>query len=597
MMIQFPYHRFLPVLVCLPLVLGGEWSPGRAAADDVPHATAGVVMEVEAVVEGELVAEPVGVDASAQLVGLQLLDWALIVLYAASTICLGLYFSRRQKSTGEYFVGSGNMNPILIGVSLFATLLSTISYLSMPGESAGKGPVLLVGQLAMPLVYLIVSVWLLPHYMRQRVTSAYELLETRLGLSVRLLGSVMFLLLRLVWMTLLVYMAAKAMVVMMGLDPRWIPLVVLVTGFVSIIYTSLGGLRAVVITDLMQTLLLFGGALLVLATVTYDFGGFGWFPSEWRTNWDTQPFFPTDLKTRVSVIGTILSVTVWYVATSGGDQTSVQRFMATKDTAAARRALATQLTVGVVVALTLYAVGFALLGYFERHPEYLPAGMNVKDHADELFPRFIAYHLPIGISGLVVSAMFAAAMSSIDSGVNSITAVVMTDFLDRFGLKPVTEKWHVRAARVLAFGIGTIVVLGSTFMKYIEGNITEVTGKTVNLLTTPIFALFFFAVFVRRASPVGVWVGAICGTLTALAIAFSGPLVYALHVHLDIDPGLFDVALITKGDPATGATWTTAEDPISFQWIGPVALIVNLTTGYLACLLFPRHDEAEAKTF
>jgi solute:Na+ symporter, SSS family len=337
----------------------------------------------------------------------------------------------------------------------------------------------------------------------------------------------------------------------------------------------------------MQTLLLYGGALLVLGTVTYEFGGFGWFPTEWRANWDTQPFFPEDAKTRVSVIGTILTITIWYVATTGGDQTSVQRFMATKDTAAARRALATQLTVGVVVALTLFAVGFALLGYFERYPQYLPAGMNVKDNADELFPRFIAYHLPVGISGLVVSAMFAAAMSSIDSGVNSITAVVMTDFLDRFGLKPKTDKGHVRAARLMAFGIGAIVVLGSTFMKYIPGNITAITNKTVNLLTTPIFGLFFFAVFVRRASPIGVWVGAICGTVTAAAIAFSGPLVAALHAHFGVDPALFGVELLTQTDPATGQTWETAEDPISFQWIGPVALAVNLLTGYLTCLVFP----------
>jgi solute:Na+ symporter, SSS family len=531
---------------------------------------------------------------ASERMGLQPLDWALLVLYAGSTIALGVYFSRRQSSTQEYFVGSGNMNPILIGVSLFATLLSTISYLSMPGEAAGKGPVNLVGQLAMPLVFVVVAVWLLPHYMRQRVTSAYELLEVRLGLGIRILGATMFLLLRLVWMTLLVYLAAKAMVVMMGLGPRWIPVVVLVTGTVSIIYTTLGGLRAVVITDLMQTLLLFGGALMVLATVTWDLGGLGWFPTEWQESWDVQPFFSTDPRTRITVVGTILSIFIWYVATAGGDQTSVQRFMATKDTSAARRAFATQLTVGVVVAVTLHAVGFALLGYFQAHPEDLPAGMNIRDHADELFPLFIAYHLPVGISGLVVSAMFAAAMSSIDSGVNSITAVIMTDFLDRFGWKPKTEKGHIRAARGLALTIGTIVVLGSTFMKYIEGNITAVTGKTVNLLTTPIFALFFYAVFVRRATPLGVWVGTICGTLTAVAIAFSGPLVYALHATFGVSPSSFNVELLTRVDEATGQTWTTAEDPISFQWIGPIALAVNLGTGYLTCRLFPRRELSES---
>jgi solute:Na+ symporter, SSS family len=249
-----------------------------------------------------------------------------------------------------------------------------------------------------------------------------------------------------------------------------------------------------------------------------------------------------------------------------------------------------QLTVGVMVAITLNLVGFALLGYFQANPEQLPAGIDIKKNADRLFPRYIGYHLPIGVTGLVVAAMFAAAMSSIDSGVNSITAVVMTDFLDRFGLKPKTEKGHLRAAKFLALVIGAVVVLGSSFMKYIEGNITTVTNKTVNLLTTPIFALFFFAIFVRRSSTVGVWIGAVAGTLTAAAIAFSGPLVYLLHARFGVDPAAFGVDLITRTDTATGETWTTAADPISFQYIGPVALTVNLSVGYIASRIFPARE-------
>jgi len=519
--------------------------------------------------------------------GLQPLDWVIIAIYALSTIGLGAYFSSRQQTTEEYFVGGRNLPPILVGVSLFATLLSTISYLSMPGEALGKGPVTMVGMLALPLVFAVVSYGLLPVYMRQRVTSAYELLEERLGVGIRLLGATLFLLLRVVWMTLLVYLAAKALTVMMGVHPRWIPVIVLVTGMVSVIYTSLGGLRAVVVTDFLQTVLLFGGALLVIGTVTWDFGGFGWFPTQWQPNWDTQPFFSLDPKTRVTVVGTILSIVAWYVATSGGDQTSVQRFMATRDASAARRAFATQLTVAVVVGLTLYIVGFALLGYFLRYPGQLPSGMSVETSADDLFPRYIAFHLPVGVSGLVVSAMFAAAMSSIDSGVNSITAVVLTDYLTRFGKGPKTEQGNVRFARVLAFSLGAIVVLGSSLMKYIPGNITAVTNKTVNLLTTPIFGLFFFALFVRFAKPLGVWIGAICSTITAALIAFSGPIV-ALLARLGVDPATFGVELIVNTDPATGRQWTTAEDPISFQWIGPAALLVNIAVGTAVSWLLSR---------
>jgi SSS family solute:Na+ symporter len=519
--------------------------------------------------------------------GLAVVDWAIILAYAAGTIGLGWYYSRRQGSTEEYFIGSGNMNPFLVGVSLFATLLSTISYLSMPGEALGKGPVNLSVFLTLPAVYYIVAYGLLPVYMKQKVTSAYELLEKKLGLSVRLLGAFLFIILRLIWMSLLVFLTAKAMVIMMGLGDRYIPVVALATGFVAVIYTSLGGLRAVIITDLMQTILLYGGALLVLAIITFDLGGFSWFPTEWKESWDTQPFFPEDLSTRVSFVGAVASFLVWYVCTAGGDQTSVQRFMATADAAAARRAFATQLIVSVIVGGTLGLVGFALLGYFEAHPDLVPAGSSLKANADKMFPHFIGFHLPVGVAGLVVAAMFAAAMSSIDSGVNSITAVVMTDGFDRLGTAQLTERQHVAMARWLAFGSGAVAVIGSSAMGWVPGNISAVTGKTSNLLTTPIFGLFFFALFVPFASPVGAWIGTLIGTLTAVLVAFSGPLVLALHLLWDVDPTTLGTTLVTTVNEATGDTVLSCPDPISFQWISPFAITVNIATGCVASLIFP----------
>lgn len=493
--------------------------------------------------------------------GLVLIDWIIIVTYAGGTIALGYWFSRRQNDTSEYFTGGGHMNPLLIGVSLFATLLSTISYLSMPGEVAGKGPVGMLMILWLPIIYCITSFWLLPVYMKQRVTSAYELLEKKLGLSIRLLGAVMFLALRLVWMSLLVYLAAEAMTVMLGVDKTWIPTIVLVTGLVSVVYTSLGGLQAVVITDFLQTVLLFGGAWLVIGVITLDFGGFGWIPTEWHPAWDSQPFFSTNPSTRVTVVGSLLTTVIWFVATIGGDQTSVQRFMATEDASAARRALKAQLSCSALVAITLTLVGFALLAWFTKHPSALPAGIDPRAGADLLFPRFISFHLPPGVSGLVVAAMFAAAMSSIDSGVNSITAVVMTDFLDRFGLRPETEKGHVRASQLLALVIGGTVVFGSSFIGNIPGNITEVTQKTVNLLVTPIFCLFVYALFIPFSRVPGVLAGTVAGLVTATLIAFSGPLF--------------------------GTNPVTGYDPVSFQWIGPAALVVNLAVGCTVSLLCP----------
>lgn len=494
-------------------------------------------------------------------------DWIILLMYAVSTIGLGWYFGRKQENTSEYFVGSGKMNPFLIGISLFATLLSTISYLAIPGEVLGKGPIYLTNYIAYPFIFLVVGFVVIPVYMRQRVTSAYELLEHRLGLSIRLLGVIMFLALRLVWMSLLVYLTAKAIAIMIGVGEDMIPWIVLVTGIFAITYTSLGGLRAVVITDLMQTALLYGGALLVIGTVTWKMGGFGWFPTEWQTDiWDSQPIFSLDPSTRVTVVGSIFSVFLWTVCTSMGDQVSVQRFMATEDAKAARKALAMQLIVSCVVGVTLGVVGVALLGYFQAFPDLLPEDGTLKSQADKMFPFFIAEQLPPVVTGLVVSGLFAAAMSSIDSGVNSITAVVMTDFLDRFGRKPDTEKKHLRLARGLAVGIGVVVVLLSTFMEYIPGNFMGVTNKTVNLLTVPIALLFFFALFVPFANAKGVWIGTIASVTVSVLIAFSG-------VFFGVDP-------------------ITELDPISFQWITPAALTVGVTVGMVACKIFDRGEPA-----
>ena len=523
-------------------------------------------------------------------VGLQPLDWVLIAIYAISTIGLGVYFSRKQNSTEEYFVGGGNINSLLIGVSLFATLLSTISYLSIPGESAGKGPVILFSLLGYPLIYFIIAHVLLPVYMRHRVTSAYELLEERLGLSIRLLGAVMFITLRLFWMTLLVYLAAKALTVMMGVDPQWIPLIVLVTGVVSVIYTTLGGLRAVVVTDFMQTMLLFGGALLVLLTVSWSLGGLGWFPTTWHPNWDTQPFFSFDPQTRVTVVGTILSVLTWYVCTAGGDQTVIQRFMATTDLRAARRAVATQLTVGVIVGLTLTLVGFALLGYFQANSGDLPEGMDLKANADDLFPHYIAFYLPMGVSGLVVAAMFAAAMSSIDSGVNSVTAVVMTDFAGSIRLEAKNRKGSRARGAAVGAGhwpdCGAGQLLHGIHPRQHYGH-DEQDGQPAD--GTHFRALLFRPVRARATAP-GVWIGTVLAIVSAALIAFSGPLVYWLHTQFGVDPAMFNVEVITKIDPVSGEPWKTCVDPISFQWIGPVSLTVSILVGTAVSLILPRRD-------
>lgn len=478
--------------------------------------------------------------------GLHALDWIVISAYLAAMLTLGWYFSRGSASRGDYFIAAARpLHPALVGISLFATLLSTISYLGKPGEMINKGPVFLVGQiLSVPLAYFVVGYGLIPRFMQHRVSSAYELLEVRLGLGIRLLGAAMFIALRLAWMGLLIYLSSVALAVIVGLDLAWVPAISAVTGLVAVIYTSMGGLRTVVITDVVQFALLFIGATITIVVISFDLEGISWLSTDWSPTWDRQPWFSVDPHVRVSVFGATLSMLVWRVATAGGDQTAIQRYMATQDTNAARRSYLVNSIATVIVTVLLAMLGLALLKFFSQFPEALGNGLTLAQDADRIFPYFISHYLPIGVSGLVVSAALAAAMSSVDSGVNSITAVVMSDFLQRFGWEPKTEAGALHFSKAMALAIGLAVIGASLFVQHVPGNFNEMTTKTSNLIVSPIFALFVLALWVPFATPLGAWLGCAYGIAAAVLISF----------------------------------WEVFTDrqAISFQWIGAGSLFTNL---------------------
>ena len=452
--------------------------------------------------------------------GLHWLDWSVIVLYAGVLIALGWWYSRRQKDTEDYFLGGGKMNPFFVGISLFVTLLSTISYIAIPGEIIKHGPVVAYGVLAIPLAYFFVTYLLIPILMRQRVTSAYQILEIHLGPKIRLLGACWFIFMRLIWMTVLVFVAANAIVVILGFGKEMVPVVIMLTGFVAVIYTSLGGIKAVVITDFIQFCILISGSLLTIVIVSIHLGGIQWVPTTWSPHWDTQPLISINPTVRATVIGAIILDFLFIVCSSGSDQTQVQRYMSTRDAAAAQRAFLIKSVAGVLTFLVVAMTGFAVMGFYNHSPESLPRGESLRSFADQLFPYFIANQLPIGLAGLVVSALFAAAMSSLDSGVNSITAVVMTDFIDRYGITRRNEREHKRIAMILAFVIGTIIILASSQMGIIPGNFKELTHKTTGLLVPGLFGIFFMALFVRFATPFGVAIGSLYGAVGAFVIAY-----------------------------------------------------------------------------
>jgi SSS family solute:Na+ symporter len=490
-----------------------------------------------------------------------MLDWAVVGGYMLLMLAIGWWYSRRVVTTDDYLLGGRTMRSWTVGLSLFATLLSTITYLSYPGEIIRHGPMLLSSLAALPFAAWIVGRLLIPFIMRLRVTSAYEILEQRLGVSVRILGSLLFLSLRLLWMAVIIHATTGTVLVpLLGIDPAAAPWISAGLAAITIAYTAMGGLRAVVMTDVLQTAILFGGAVLVMLLITWNLGGVcAWWPRGWDPNWQ-PPVWGYDPTARVSFLGAFIAMLTWHVCTAGSDQMAIQRYLATRDARAARRMYNTSLLTNGIVTGFLALLGLALFGYFRAHPHMLPDGQTTASHADRLFPTYIIFGLPPGITGLVIAGLLAAAMSSLSSGLNSSCSVITVDFLERFrsppksGALPSATR-RVQQARLISVIVGASVVLLSVGVGVVEGNLLEVAYKVVNLFVAPLFGLFFMAYFVPRATTAGTLIGAAAGTTTAVLINY----------------------------------WTeiTGTPGISFLWAMPLSLTIQIVVGTLASLLTP----------
>ncbi len=488
---------------------------------------------------------------------LSVLDWLVIVGYMLGMLAIGWYYSSRSKTADDYLLGGRNMKPWAVGLSLFATLFSTISYLAWPGEMIRHGPMILASLVAYPVIAAVVGWLMIPFFMKLRVTSAYEILETRLGLSVRMLGCTFFLLMRLLWMAVIIYTTiANILVPLTGLDPAYTPYLCAVLGLITVAYSSAGGLPAVVTTDVIQTVILFGGAILTIAVIAGQMGGLtSWWPTHWPSHWQ-PPKFGYDPTARITFLSAFIATFTWYTCTAGSDQMAIQRYLATRDAPAARRMFIISLASGAAVMSFLTILGLALLAYYQANPLAMPPGQTLISHPDQLFPRFIVSGLPTGISGLVIAGLLAAAMSSLSSGISSSCSVITVDFIDRFRKTKESPTDHVRLAKYVSWCVGLTTIVMTFFVGAVKGNLLEIAFKVVNLLTAPLFGLFFMAMFVPWATAAGSLVGAVCGVGVVVAINYWEELTGA--------PG------------------------ISFLWAMPLGLVAQIASGALISLFLGR---------
>lgn len=497
--------------------------------------------------------------------GVGLLDWLVVGLYFIVVMAIGWYYAKRQKSKDDFLLGGRRTNPIASGVSIIVTLVSLISYLAVVGETVKYGPVFIIASLlALPFVFLLVAYFLIPIFMKLPITSAYEVLEKPLGPQVRLTGSALFILIRVVWMALIVYLSAKTFAVMMNWGDEAILPIILALGAATLIYSALGGFKAAVATGVVKFFLLFFGALLTLAFISIRMGGVGaWIPTRWASHWYPFTLFSFDPRVRITVIGMMITSICWWICTAGSDQIAIQRYISTRNLREARKAFLSNNIADAILTIFLGAVGFAVLAFFQKYPELASEGRSITGEADFLFPHLIANILPHGVAGFLLAGVISTVLVSFGSGVNSTAAVVVTDFIERrkqqkrealnqgiAGSKGVlcagqaANRAGVRSSRFATLVIGGIVLGLSTLMNRVPGNIIEMTNRSNGLFVAPLFNLFFMAIFWRRATPLTTILGSAVGFVAAFLIAFWQPL---------------------TGRPSPG-----------FQWIIPASLVASV---------------------
>ncbi len=553
----------------------------------------------------------------AMLLAIASLDYAVLAFYLLAMIGVGIYFSREQHTLGDFFLAGRSMGWFPVGLSIMATLLSALSYSGVPGEAYFVGYKFLLMPLAVWLTLPLLSYVVLPLYHRLRIFSIYEYIEMRFDVTTRFASSILFIVWRLLWLGGVLYAPCKVLIVAAGLqiDTWWL---LLILGLVSTCYTFLGGMKAVIWTDVIQALVMASGLLLIVGSVWYQLDGGPMRVAEvtrqldrativdpvlsFAEKWSFWGIFPHFLLASLS----------FYIA----DQITVQRYLTAKSLTAARRSfLLNCLSVSIMVPALMYA-GTSLLAFYHDHPEAMrPIWVANVDHQDrtsvcdangvpliawqadaitpeniqqlveqrrlmrpnstdpftntdgliisdergqrvdvrqlamrlprgdaaeqgeimlnklakdELLPHFITSQLSYGLGGLILAALLAASMSSMDSGLNSICTLMITDYHRRLGIgrhwlarrvnKPVeelSEADELRIARPLVLVIGLAATGFSLFIAQIN-DIFTIMVAVVNTFGGPLLAVFLLGMFTRRATAKGMLWTLGAGTLFTL---------------------------------------------------------------------------------
>ncbi len=477
------------------------------------------------------------------------LDYTVVIVYLVGMILIGLYFSRRETGTEDFFVGGRKMPWWAVGFSLYATGTSAISFMAIPAISFGTNWIVLSQNVFSLFATVFVALYLVPLIRRLNITSTFEYLESRFHPSVRMVGSLQCLIYQVCGrMSIVLFLPALALSSVTGID---VVTSILVMGIIATVYTVLGGIKAVIWTDVVQVIVLLGGAVFCLFVIIKGIdGGLSEFFRIAAAD-DKTRMFDWSWNYTIPTAWTFLLLVVLNVTELPRDQVMVQRILSTKGDKEAGKSVFTLALIVIPGSVLFFGLGTALYAFYKSHPDRLSPLLS---GVDSTLPYFVAAELPIGITGLIIAALFAASMSSLDSSMNSVATVITIDFYKRFK-KNVTDQASLRLAKwitVFAGIFGTVFAL--IISRYSFPYLFEAFAGAAGLLGGGMGGVYSLGLFTRRAN----WQGAMIGMGTSVIAT------WAVQHYTDMTPFLF---------------------------VG-VAIVSCVVVGYLSSLCFPKPPQS-----
>jgi len=433
------------------------------------------------------------------------LNWTILVLYLVGMLLMGFYFMRKEKGADDFFKGGGRIPWWAAGISIYATMLSAITYMTIPAKAYTTDWTYYPMLWMILLISFPVIKYYLPYFRKLNVTSAYEILEQRFNLFTRLLASTLFCIFMIVRMAIVLYLPSLALTAVTGID---IYLCIVLMGLVTIIYCTMGGVEAVIWGDVVQGLILVFGALfaVVYLAVNTEGGVMGCIDIalandklrlfDWNNSWSQACWW-------VIIIGGLANNLISYTS----DQTVIQRYLTTPDEKSAGRGILVNGVMSVFVSVAFYMIGTGLYTFYKTHPAELDVTMG---QSDAIFPFFMMSQMPAGIAGVLIAAIFAATMSTISSNINSVATAFSIDFWKRF--RRTTDSQLVVVARWASVVSGMIGLLLALLMATWDiQSFLDFFNEALGLLTSGLGGLFFIAVFMKRVKGYAALIGFVVG--------------------------------------------------------------------------------------